>query len=216
MKVELIGKRNDGVLAFNRKSPTTAKVHHFNNDDGHYSYSYDVTGTKAELDIVEEFCARLSGHHGKKNPYVSMDCEHQYQEVPAKQANKESCFHIRGKKSKVHPGLSDYKVFKSEFCDEYQHDYFFKGYPVELFSCDFNDKELKHHKITVWVHPMPFKEVPESVGDERARHYYVDPEVEKKLTSLGFKKTGSGSGGGWSDPNKKIHFEYKYPNPFKK
>lgn len=216
MKIEFIGTENLGVLAFNRKSPTTAKVHHFNNDDGHYSYTYNVTGTEEELNIIQEFCARLTGHFGEKNPYISLDCEHQYQEVSATQANRESNYSCYGKKSKVHPGLNDYKVFKCKICDEYQHDYIFRGYPVELFSSEFNNKENKFHKIVVWVHPMAFKDVPKSIGDERTRHMHVEPKVEEHLLSLGFKKTGVHRGSGWADPNKQIYFEYKYPNPLLK
>lgn len=218
MKIKFLGDediKNYGVLAFNRKSDFTAKVHHFNEDDGHYSYSYNLTGTKTELDVIEEFCARLTGHYGKRNPYMSLDCEHQYEEVSPKKANKESNYTYGNVKLKVHPGLKDYKVLKCKICKEYQWGYIFKGYPVELFSSEFNRKDLKYHQITVWVHPMPFEKVPKSVGDEMKRHLTVDPEEEKKLISLGFKRTGGYSGSGWASPEKHIYFSFKYPNPLK-
>jgi len=53
-------KHNDAVLDFIRLSDTTGTVCHTNNDDGHYYYDFQVTGSKEELDVIERFCKLIT------------------------------------------------------------------------------------------------------------------------------------------------------------
>lgn len=205
MKVKYISRgkeTSDGVLAFNRLSDTTARVHHFNNDDGHYSYSYDVNGTKEELDVIEEFSARLSEHWGKENPFTHMDCEHTFIEVSPQEANENSTYLVRGKKTDVHPGLEDYKIFKCSKCDEPGRRDTYMGYEVDLFNCDWEKKI-----ISIIVDCLPRNQVPTEITDPYERAYYVLPSLHDELVSNGFERSGSIGAG--SDNKRKYERSYK-------
>jgi hypothetical protein len=51
---------SDGRLEFERISPTEANLCLTNSDDPHYTYTYRLTGSESELDIIETFCSLLT------------------------------------------------------------------------------------------------------------------------------------------------------------
>lgn len=196
MQVKFTGDNdsNDGVCSFNRHSETTGVVSHFNNDDGHYYYEYKVSGTKVELDIIEEFCAKLSGYYGKKNPYLHLGCVHQYVALTPSQANE-------GQKDPCHPGIVGFEIKQCQICEDRQEPTF-HGYR----SC-WHETDLNAKKIVVEVPCMHNKKVPAHITKEYDRYYYVSPAKIAKLNKMGLKATG---GGVCSGDGNKVYFEYRY------
>jgi len=61
IKVKAVTPHNYARLDCQRSVVSnTLIVEHTNADDGYYFYEFEVTGTKEELDIIEEFCNQVS------------------------------------------------------------------------------------------------------------------------------------------------------------
>ena len=53
---------NNAILDYDEITPKDKNilhVFHSNQDDGYYSYNFEVKGTKEELEVIKEFCAKL-------------------------------------------------------------------------------------------------------------------------------------------------------------
>jgi len=53
---------NNAILDYDEITPknkTTLHIFHSNQDDGYYSYGFEVTGTKKELEVIKEFCEKI-------------------------------------------------------------------------------------------------------------------------------------------------------------
>lgn len=53
---------NDAILDYDEITPknkNTLRVFHSNQNDGYYSYNFEVEGTKEELKVIKEFCEKL-------------------------------------------------------------------------------------------------------------------------------------------------------------
>jgi len=67
MKVNYIPSKenssvNDAILDYDEITPknkNTLHVFHSNQEDGYYSYSFEITGTEEELEVIKEFCEKI-------------------------------------------------------------------------------------------------------------------------------------------------------------
>ena len=53
---------NDAILDYDEITPkdkNTLLIFHSNQNDGYYSYGFEVTGKEEELEVIKEFCEKL-------------------------------------------------------------------------------------------------------------------------------------------------------------
>ena len=53
---------NDAILDYDEITPkdkNTLHIFHSNQNDGYYSYGFEVTGKEEELEVIKEFCEKL-------------------------------------------------------------------------------------------------------------------------------------------------------------